>query len=93
MSVRFLNFVLVAFFSLQALADNTALVSAPRDFPTNWISRHEANVAASKKGGVDLLFLGDSITDGWRWGNGGGKIWPQLYTPRRAANFGIGYPP
>jgi lysophospholipase L1-like esterase len=55
------------------------------------MARHEAYLAEAKKGGVDLLFLGDSITDGWRWGNGGSTIWPRLYAPRHAANFGIGY--
>jgi lysophospholipase L1-like esterase len=91
MRVRSIIFILSAFFSLQAFADNTALVPVSRDFPTNWTSRHEAYVAEAKKGGIDLLFIGDSITDGWRWGNGGSKIWPQLYAPRHAANFGIGY--
>ena len=72
-------------------AVNTALIPTPRDFPTNWISRHEGYVADAKKGGIDLLFIGDSITDGWRWGNGGSKIWAETFAPRRAANFGIGY--
>jgi lysophospholipase L1-like esterase len=77
--------------ALCAGAQNTALTPAPRDFPKDWPSRHEAYVARAKAGGVDLLFLGDSITDGWRWGNGGSQIWPKLYEPRHAANFGIGY--
>jgi lysophospholipase L1-like esterase len=91
MRIRLAILFLAAFHSLQTFAENTALVPTPRDFPTNWMSRHEAYVAEAKKGGIDLLFLGDSITDGWRWGNGGSKIWPQFYAPRRAANFGIGY--
>lgn len=91
MKIRFLLLWLAALSPLVAFAENTALMPVPRDFPTNWMSRHEAYVAEAKKGGIDLLFLGDSITDGWRWGNGGSKIWPQLYAPRRAANFGIGY--
>jgi lysophospholipase L1-like esterase len=91
MKIRLAILFLAAFHSLQTFAENTALVPTPRDFPTNWMSRHEAYVAEAKKGGIDLLFLGDSITDGWRWGNGGSKIWPQLYAPRHAANFGIGY--
>jgi lysophospholipase L1-like esterase len=34
------------------------------------------------------LFLGDSITDGWR---GGGKtVWEKNFAPLKAANFGIG---
>src|SRR6516225_6631717 len=91
MKIRLVVFFLAAFCSFQIFAENTALVPVPRDFPTNWMSRHEAYVAEAKKGGIDLLFLGDSITDGWRWGKGGSKIWPQLYAPRHAANFGIGY--
>lgn len=82
---------LAALFSFQACAQNTALIPVPRDFPTNWLARHEGYVAEAKKGGIDLLFLGDSITDGWRWGNGGTQLWPKLYAPRHAANFGIGY--
>jgi lysophospholipase L1-like esterase len=91
MNIRIVICVLTVFFSLSSFAGNTALIPAPRDFPTNWLSRHEAYVAEAKKGGVDLLFLGDSITDGWRWGTGGSKIWPKLYMSRHAANFGIGY--
>jgi lysophospholipase L1-like esterase len=91
--MKFPSIILALFaaFSFQAYSQNTALIPAPRDFPTNWISRHEANLAEAKKGGVDILFLGDSITDGWRWSNGGSKIWPQFYALRHAANFGIGY--
>jgi lysophospholipase L1-like esterase len=84
-------FVLAALWPFAAQAQNTALVPTPRDFPTNWIARHEGYVAQARRGGVDLLFLGDSITDGWRWGNGGSHIWPQVYAPRHAANFGIGW--
>jgi lysophospholipase L1-like esterase len=84
-------FALALFISLPAFAQNTALIPAPRDFPTNWISRHEAHVAEAKKGGVDILFLGDSITDGWSWDTGGRKIWAHTFAPRHAANFGIGY--
>jgi lysophospholipase L1-like esterase len=91
LKIRPAVFLLAAFFSLTAFAQNTALIPATRDFPTNWISRHEANVAEAKKGGVDLLFLGDSITDGWRWDTGGRKIWAEDFAPRHAANFGIGW--
>src|SRR5260221_12741674 len=31
-------------------------------------NRHDGFVAIAKKGDVDLLFMGDSITDGWRGG-------------------------
>ena len=62
-----------------------------RDYPTNWMARHEENVAAAKRGGVDILFLGDSITDGWHWDTGGRRIWEKTFAARHAANFGIGY--
>jgi lysophospholipase L1-like esterase len=76
---------------LAQLATNTALIPTPRAFPTNWLARHAAYVAEAKKGGVDILFLGDSITDGWHWGNGGSKIWAEKFAPRHATTFGIGY--
>jgi lysophospholipase L1-like esterase len=51
-----------------------------------WKKKHEAHVAIAKKGGVDLLFVGDSITEGWA----GTQVWYETYAPRKAANFGIG---
>ncbi len=83
--------VLLATLGRPVWADNSALVPTPRDFPTNWPAQHQANLAAAKKGGVDILFLGDSITAGWDWGNGGHRLWATDFAPRHAANFGIGY--
>jgi beta-glucosidase len=41
----------------------------------------------ARRGGIDLVFLGDSITQGW---NGAGKqVWAKYYARRRAANFGM----
>jgi lysophospholipase L1-like esterase len=57
----------------------------PRD--AKWVQRHEGFVQIAKKGGVDLLFMGDSITDFWR--NRGSNVWNRYYFPRNAANFGI----
>lgn len=70
---------------------NTALIPTPRNFPTNWLARHAENLAVAKQGGVDILFLGDSITDGWRWDGHGKNLWAKYFAPRHAANFGIGY--
>jgi|GEM_PF-3865479 hypothetical protein len=47
--------------SAQAQSSNPATTSVPRN---DWIARHEGFNAIAKKGGVDLLFLRDSITDG-----------------------------
>jgi len=59
------------------------------------VDRHQTFVGIAKKGGVDLLFLGDSITDAWG-GEGhnpkaaGAKIFSEEFVPLKAANFGIG---
>lgn len=42
----------------------------------------------AKAGHIDLLFMGDSITDNWR--SRGKNVWDKFYAPRHAANFGIG---
>ncbi len=71
---------------------NTATTPAPRD--GNWVKRHEGFVEIAKKGGVDLLFLGDSITDAWggsgRAGGPGAELFKKHFEPLKAANFGIG---
>lgn len=73
----------------SALAGNSAIVPVTRQATvTNWMSRHEKFVAEAKKGGVDILFMGDSITDNWR--NKGANVWKKSYGSRNAANFGIG---
>lgn len=69
----------------NAVAQNTALIPEPRD--AHWVARHEGFVREAQKGGIDLLFLGDSITDFWR--NRGSNVWNEYYAPRHAANFGI----
>jgi len=82
---------------LSARADDkkehTAVKPVPRD--KNWEKRHEGFVAEAKKGGIDLLLLGDSITDGWRSFNekelrGGKRVYEKEFVPLKAANFGIG---
>jgi beta-glucosidase len=59
----------------------------------NWMAQHERFLERARQGDVDLLFLGDSITAGWgddaRKANGQ-ATWQRFFTPRKAANFGIG---
>lgn len=69
-------------------AQSAACVPSVRDNKPNWMSRHEKFVAQAKRGNVDILFLGDSITDNWR--SKGSNVWNEYYAPRHAANFGIG---
>lgn len=66
-------------------AGNTAVEPAPRE--GGWMKRHEGFVAEAQKGGIDVLFMGDSITDGWR--SKGKAVWEKHFAPLKAANFGI----
>ena len=43
--------------------------------------------ARAKRGGADLLFIGDSITEGWE--RSGRAIWNKHYAHRKALNLGI----
>jgi lysophospholipase L1-like esterase len=61
-----------------------------QDVPdTGWMKRHEGFVDIAKKGGVNVLVLGDSITDAWR-GPAAKPTWEKLFEPLKSANFGIG---
>jgi lysophospholipase L1-like esterase len=71
---------------VPAYAGNTATNPVPRD--PKWVKRHEGFLEIAKAGGIDILFLGDSITDGWR--TRGSNVWNKCYATRHAANFGIG---
>ena len=52
-------------------------------------NRHKCFVQTAKAGGIDLLFVGDSITDWWRTANRGKPEWDKTWAPLKAANFGI----
>ena len=55
-----------------------------------YFPKHENNLATitAMNGEIDLMIMGDSITDGWR--NGGKAVYDQYYAPLKTANFGIG---
>lgn len=51
------------------------------------LKRCEQRVAAFSNKPCDIIFIGDSITEGWL---GAGKaIWNEMYAPRNALDFGI----
>jgi lysophospholipase L1-like esterase len=76
---------LLALALVLALQDHPGAKPAPKE--GGWLKRHEGFAAEAKKGGIDLLFLGDSITDAWR--STGKKIFEERFAPLKAANFGI----
>jgi lysophospholipase L1-like esterase len=49
--------------------------------------RHQLLRERARKGNVDVLFLGDSITQGW--GSAGLTVFKKQFEPLKAANFGI----
>jgi lysophospholipase L1-like esterase len=52
-----------------------------------WQKRHKAMNERVKQGNVDLLIIGDSITQGWE--RAGKEVWDKYYTSRNAVNLGI----
>jgi lysophospholipase L1-like esterase len=65
-----------------APAQNTAIIPAPFQ-----PQRHEAFVEIAKKGDIDCLLMGDSITDWWR--NRGAAEYDKNFGALKCANFGI----
>ncbi|MFD1217297.1 glycoside hydrolase family 3 N-terminal domain-containing protein [Microbulbifer celer] len=53
-----------------------------------WDERFERNLKRLEKGNVDLLMIGDSITEGWE--KAGKKVWDEYYADRNAVNLGYG---
>jgi N-acetylglucosamine-6-sulfatase len=60
----------------------SATVPFPRDD-----NRHRTFLDIARGSAIELLFVGDSITDAWR--HAGQTLWDQHFAPLKAANFGI----
>ena len=79
----------LALLSAGAIAEDKApstVVPVPRD--GGWMNRHQSFNERVKKGNVDLLLIGDSITQGWE--GAGKEAWAKHYDKRNAVNLGIG---
>ena len=53
-----------------------------------WVQRQAEKVAEMSKGGIDLLMVGDSITQNFE--SVGAEVWKQSFEPRKAINLGFG---
>lgn len=67
-------------------------VAAPKVGPdgkpnAGFIAAHEKFVAIAKEGKAELIFLGDSITNGWSRQS---ELWEKAFGKYKPANFGIG---
>lgn len=65
---------------------HSAVAPVPREAEW-WVKRHESFNERAKKGDVDLVFIGDSITQAWE--NNGKEVWAKYYSHRKAMNLGI----
>lgn len=66
-------------------------VGAPRDYSADWMplekwyDLHKEDVAIAEKGEASIVFVGDSITQGWPQ-----DLLDEAFGPGETANFGIG---
>ncbi len=84
-------FALLAVAVLPAMlpAQETVLKPAPQKaVPKWWADRYKLLNARAEKGDFDVMFVGDSITQGWE--KYGQKVWDEKIAPLSAQNFGIG---
>jgi len=92
--IRYLLLLLVilgislALSPLSLIPDRTPAAVAP--IPQTdawWITQHEHALTRIRQGNIDLVMIGDSITQGW--GNEGRRVWDTYYGHRRAVNLGF----
>lgn len=58
----------------------------------NFLAKHQANLEVAQKGNIDVLFMGDSITDLWRSDRepmAGKPVFDKYFGDWKVANFGI----
>jgi beta-glucosidase len=63
-----------------------ASVAAPKTGSARFFELHETFLARAKSGPIGVLFIGDSITEGW---NGAPHIWARYFGKYDPVNFGI----
>ena len=77
---------LIALTSIAEEKLHSAIKPVPRS--GGWTKQHESFNKRVAQGNCDLIFIGDSITQGWE-GRGKG-VWAKHYAKRNAVNLGIG---
>jgi beta-glucosidase len=82
--------VLALLLSLNSIVAAAQQLKAETPTPQRqawWTERHDRTVSRIRQGQVDLLFIGDSITQGWE--EDGRPVWDRYYAGRRAVNLGF----
>ncbi len=85
LALALLSCVTVLFAADQEKVDASAAI--PKTGNETFFKLHESFLARTKQGPIGLLFLGDSITYGWRRAP---HIWEHYFGKYNPANFGIG---
>lgn len=72
--------------AVKMAGEKDSVTPVPRD--AKWMKRHELIKSRAVPGAVDVIFLGDSITQGWE--GAGKEAWEKSFAPLKAINAGIG---
>ena len=64
-----------------------AATPQPKTERPGWMAQHDALTAQARKGNIDLLFMGDSLTK--CWSREGRDVWAAKFAKLGARNFGI----
>ena len=65
---------------------SSATIPVPKDVK-GWQARHDSINAKAKQGGIDLVYIGDSIVQ--QIESKGKEVWDHYYAPRHALNLGL----
>lgn len=92
LAYSYLGICLIIFSTANAQCpeDHVALTPAPLEESWAvdwWLPRHEEKLREDGRENADLLFIGDSITQGWE--SSGSKIWTENYSALGAYNLGF----
>ncbi|MEP1449050.1 MAG: GDSL-type esterase/lipase family protein [Paraglaciecola sp.] len=87
---------LLFFFTFNAAAESTATEAAPRQQEHSWMSivqwqekQQGIKDKAKNAGNIDVLFVGDSITEGWQWGDSP-AVFQKYFGNFKTLNMAIG---
>lgn len=80
---------LLAFALIAATATPAIKLDSDGKVDCEFLRMHHAFVERARDPSIRLVFLGDSITHGWFWGDHM-QLWDRHFAKYGAANFGIG---
>jgi beta-glucosidase len=78
------------FFSAgTAFAQNARAPEPEPRTNSGWQNIFRQNNHLAREGGYDVVLLGDTLTQAWKFPAGGAAIWEEQIAPLKAVNFGI----